>query len=190
MSQLSMFSAEELPASHSASPVTEADWMMLVATSCSPLAVLLADIAPAGWSGRTCPASFRATRDETLEAFWRCSPDGLSKSLQADGNHSASFRAGRADTASHGECLTLSISEWPSDAVVCSLSDILETGDVPPQYFLSERACAGILRRAEKRGKKLPRALQEALEAVAPNWQTMELPPDEETEDQTELPLE
>ena len=48
-----------------------------------------------------------------------------------------------------------------------SLSDILETGRVPEKYFLSQRACSGILRRAEKRGKALPDALKEALESVA-----------------------
>jgi hypothetical protein len=65
------------------------------------------------------------------------------------------------------ESWTLSSSEWPSDAAVCSLSDTLETGDVPQRFFLSAKACAGILRRAEKRGKELPAALREALERVA-----------------------
>jgi len=51
--------------------------------------------------------------------------------------------------------------------VVCSLSDILETGDVPLRFFLTARACQGILRRADKRGKLLPPSLQEALAAVA-----------------------
>jgi hypothetical protein len=63
--------------------------------------------------------------------------------------------------------LTLSSSEWPKDAAVCSLSDILERGSVPQRYYLSPRACAGILRRAEKRGKELPPALLKALKAVA-----------------------
>jgi hypothetical protein len=43
------------------------------------------------------------------------------------------------------------------------LSDILEIGDVPQRFFLSPRACAGILRRAEKRGKALPPELLKAL---------------------------
>jgi hypothetical protein len=43
----------------------------------------------------------------------------------------------------------------------------LETGDLPQRFFLSAKACAGILRRAEKRGKKLPEQLQAALLAVA-----------------------
>ena len=63
-----------------------------------------------------------------------------------------------------GECWTLSSSVWPSGASVCSLSSTLETGGVPRRYFLSARACAGIIRRAERRGKALPRELREALE--------------------------
>ena len=65
------------------------------------------------------------------------------------------------------EFSTLNGSEWPRDAAVCSLSDTLETGSVPPRFFLSPKACAGILRRAEKRGKALPPPLRDALLAVA-----------------------
>jgi hypothetical protein len=63
--------------------------------------------------------------------------------------------------------LTLSTSAWPSDGSACSLSAILETGDVPQRFYLSGRACRGILRRAEKRGKDLPTALRSALTNVA-----------------------
>lgn len=68
-----------------------------------------------------------------------------------------------AGMAFAGGCLTLSISELPNDAAVCSLSEVLET-DVPEKYYLSAKACAGILRRAEKRGKELPRHLRSVLE--------------------------
>jgi hypothetical protein len=64
------------------------------------------------------------------------------------------------------ECWTLASSESPSDAAECSLSDILED-EVPPRFFLSQKACAGILRRAQKRGKRLPEPLAAALAAVA-----------------------
>lgn len=63
--------------------------------------------------------------------------------------------------------LTLSISESHSAAGVSSLSDILETDGIPPKYYLSPKACAGILRRAEERGRSLPPLLQAALEKVA-----------------------
>jgi hypothetical protein len=53
------------------------------------------------------------------------------------------------------ECLTLNTSEWPSAAAVCSLSDVLETQPVPQRFFLSAKACHGILRRASRRDRGL-----------------------------------
>ena len=67
-----------------------------------------------------------------------------------------------------GLYLTQSFSEYRKGGVACLLADILEpTGKVQQKYFLSQRACAGILRRAEKRGKAIPPALKTALETVA-----------------------
>ena len=60
-------------------------------------------------------------------------------------------------------------SEWPNEGEgysVCSLAAILEPV-VAPKYYLSPRACAGILRRAERRGRTLPEALQLALATMA-----------------------
>ena len=68
---------------------------------------------------------------------------------------------------SRGGFLTPNISEWPNAAAVCSLSQVLEQTLIPQRFFLSSTACAGILRRAEKRGKSLPPSLHEALQAVA-----------------------
>jgi len=63
-----------------------------------------------------------------------------------------------------GECWTLKTSESHSDAEECFLSDVLqETGEILPRYYLSPTAAAGILKRAEKRGKKMPDALKDAL---------------------------
>lgn len=61
---------------------------------------------------------------------------------------------------------TVSISESPREGVVCSLSAVLQT-QVSPRYFLSPRAATGILRRAKKRGRELPPALQAALTELA-----------------------
>jgi hypothetical protein len=70
--------------------------------------------------------------------------------------------------------LTLNTSEHAASPslsrngdAVCSLSDILETGAVPQRFFLTAKACRGILRRADKRGKDLPPQLLQALQAVA-----------------------
>ena len=76
------------------------------------------------------------------------------------------------------ECWTLSTTEWPSVAAVCSLSDTLETGDVPQRFFLSAKACKGILRRAANRGKELPEQLARALVAVALDATQMGRPQD------------
>ena len=147
MTQLSMFSSEEPHASHSQSQDSERDWMTRVATSCLPLVPLLQSIGPHGWFGRTSPVSCRVTEEKILEPSSGCwANSGMGTPI---------------------EVLTLNTSEWPSDADVCLLSDILETGELPQRYFLSATACQGILRRAERRGKKLPTMLHQALLAQA-----------------------
>ena len=64
-----------------------------------------------------------------------------------------------------GGSTTLNTGECPSVARESTLSQILQA-NVLEKYFLSAKACAGILRRAEKRGKELPTMLKEALEEV------------------------
>ena len=65
-----------------------------------------------------------------------------------------------------GECLTLNTGEFPNEENASSLSQILQVG-VPEKYYLSQKACLGILRRASARGKELPIILQTALERQA-----------------------
>ena len=67
-----------------------------------------------------------------------------------------------------GECLMLNIGEYPNEERESFLSQILQSPtDVPQKYYLSARACQGILNRAEKRGKELPAPLKKALEQQA-----------------------
>lgn len=61
---------------------------------------------------------------------------------------------------------TLNTSECPKDAVESSLSAILQDS-VPSKYYLTRKACLGILRRAEEREKNLPEQLELALKAQA-----------------------
>ena len=70
------------------------------------------------------------------------------------------------DGALHTELSTLNTGESPSVAVESTLSQILQVG-VPETYYLSPRACQGILRRASARGKELPMVLKTALERQA-----------------------
>lgn len=63
----------------------------------------------------------------------------------------------------HGGYWTLNTSGCHSAAAV-SLSSVLEPPtSIPLKYYLSSKACQGILRRAAKRGKSLPPILEQAL---------------------------
>jgi len=66
------------------------------------------------------------------------------------------------DVISDGASWMPNIGECPSAERESSLSRILED-IVPDKYYLSPKACEGILRRAERRGKKLPLVLHQAL---------------------------
>ena len=166
MKQLDFFAAEP-PASPSASPDSEKAWMTAAVTSCLPLVKWLQNFVPHGSNGKTSPVFFQVEEDETFQRFWDSSADGKFQSLKEVGERAESSPDIKTPTDSLTGCLMRNISEWPSDGAACSLSDILETGDLPLRYFLSAKACAGILRRAEKRGKKLPQLLMSALEEVA-----------------------
>ncbi len=61
---------------------------------------------------------------------------------------------------------TRNISVSPNAVAACTLSQIL-TVNVPEKYYLSAKACQGILRRAAARGKELPDMLKKALERQA-----------------------
>ena len=126
---------------------SERAWTIRAATSRLSFWRWLADLDLAGWSGRTSLVSCRSTADGRLAP--------------------SSGRWGNSGMGSPIGFSTLNTSESPSAVVASSLSDVLEaTGSVPPRYYLSARACAGILRRAAKRGKTLPPLLAEALETT------------------------
>ena len=61
-----------------------------------------------------------------------------------------------------GEYMTRSFGESPSEENASRLSQILEDSPLP-KYSLSAKACIGILNRAERRGKELPKELKAAL---------------------------
>ena len=62
-----------------------------------------------------------------------------------------------------GELWMPSTGAFPNVACASRLSSILQVG-VPEKYYLSRKACEGILRRASRRGKQLPELLKTALE--------------------------
>lgn len=108
---------------------------------------------------------------ELLESY---GPDGYWSRTFPDFSHRREVPTSRGSGTSlpnagmdwRGESWTANISESPSGGVGSTLSDILEAR-VPRKYFLSPKAAAGILRRAERRGKALPPRLEQALTMLA-----------------------
>jgi hypothetical protein len=152
--QMSIFSLEELLVNPSQSQDYEKDLMTRVATSCLPTLELLTVISQNGLSGKTSPVFCRVTEDGILEPSskgWRNSGMGSPTEFLT------------LNSVEHMSTLEPSLSEGG----VCSLSDVLETQPVPRRFFLSAKACNGILRRAQKRGKALPPMLEAALKAAA-----------------------
>lgn len=146
MEQLTLLSAEP-HAKRFPSQDYARDFLTSEGTSHSNFCGWLNERSRGGWFGRTSPAFCQSTEAGLLQPSsggWRNSGMGSPTGF-----------------------LTLNSSEFHSAAVACSLSDILETGDVPQRYYLSAKACRGILRRAEKRGKELPAQLHTALASVA-----------------------
>ena len=147
---------------------------------------LFGESAPSPSSGKTSPAS-STLQTMPSDAFWelwqerrtRFSPE-IVRVMEnhpafgdGTGKLGSTFRSGQCVVSYPdqpepwpGESSTLSGLEWPNDAAVCSLWQVLERS-VPSRFFLSSTVCAGILRRAEKRGKELPPMLAVALESVA-----------------------
>ena len=135
------------------SQVSEQDWLENVAVSSSSLLILFANTAPAGLFGKMCPECLQVATDKTLQTFWDCSLDAELKSRKTDGEMRGMLPDTKTRTALHGVSLTLNIPEWTGSPEQChngvgvsSLSDILEQINIPHRYYLTSKACAGILR--------------------------------------------
>ena len=125
------------------------------------------------WYGKMFPAPLvqERQRAKTSESFWR-----RSSALNAIPFQSLDLTPGAGNLL--GEFYWELISPWrggastlktgvsPRDAKESSLSQILQA-DPPLKYYLSPKACLGILRRAFERGKELPKKLERALKIQA-----------------------
>lgn len=135
------------------------------------------------WCGKTCQEPCQAeARKEKISASSLKRSQGstirlpLFLDLRSGGGADASWQTGGAllgafTMHSFGEQPNTLMEECgfvalPNGVGVSRLSQILV--DTPlPKYFLSEKACSGILNRADRRGKALPPELREALENQA-----------------------
>ena len=125
--------------------------------------------------GKTYPEPFPATAERTSERSWKNLPALDNQTLPfldlrggADG--AKPEQSPETDGLWRGDSWTVNISEWPSAESVSLLSQTLEV-NAPEKYFLSARACQGILTRASRRGKKLPDLLQTALLEMIEWWE-------------------
>lgn len=101
---------------------------------------------------------FREVLQETL----RIVSEGSTIPRPSGGGGLLPERLWEINSPSLGEYSTRSFGECPKVVVGSRLSQILE--DNPhPKYYLSAKACRGILRRAKLRGKELPPVLEETL---------------------------
>ena len=155
-SQLEMWTSSlgAAPASHFQSPVLGKECKTPEATSPSPILDWLTSSSPSGSFMKTCQVCSVSTEDGIL--------------VPSSGRWGSSAMGGPT------ECWTLNISEAPRNVAgessswpVATLSQVLETGELPQRFYLSPKACAGILRRAAKRGKALPPMLEAALRQAA-----------------------
>ena len=130
-------------------------------------------------SGRTCPALSPAGGTPKQEKSGQAKTSGSSSSRFSKlKNHTfmlLDLRPGAGnmlgpyweyDPVWPGSFGTLNTSECPSDVVVSFLWQILQA-IVPSRYCLSNKACRGILRRSEERGKPLPEDLERVLRIQA-----------------------
>lgn len=112
--------------------------------------------------GRTSQGRSVHTKDMILELSWKKSQKRVFQCLQVEDGQKQEWYEAIA-VKSLGECQTPNIGEYPSVERESFLSQILED-NVPGKYYLSQKACLGILRRAKARGKELPEILRIALE--------------------------
>ena len=124
-------------------------------------------------AGRTYRArSAQARRTGRISGLsWRqlldyIAPDYQFLDLSADAGNLLGQSEWTIRSALHGGCWLRNSGPSPRDAIESFLSQILQAHP-PKKYYLTTAACLGILRRAEERGKPLPKALDTALRIQA-----------------------
>ena len=122
---------------------------------------------PDSQCSRMLPVSSPATQEKTFGSYSnRFAKDKTYLFLCLRKNGLAQGRSWETISPWRGECLMRNISELPRDVKESTLSQILMER-VPEKYYLSPKACQGVLKRAASRGKELPPLLKGALERQA-----------------------
>ncbi len=116
---------------------------------------------PSSQSGKMCPVQQVRRLGVTFKPCLRRSQKAKFQCLDLESGRTPEWCEAEA-LISLGACTMPNISEQHSGVGACFLSRILKE-HAPEKYYLSPKACAGILRRAERRGKDLPPLLKAAL---------------------------
>ena len=131
------------------------------------------DLDPDLWFGKTSPEHSAATKEKTSKRSSQKSSKSLSRNApmclclkKESGPKPGAYTMNWGGGQLLGEYTMHSFGESPKEENASRLSQILEEC-APPKYYLSAKACEGILRRAARRGKELPSELREALERQA-----------------------
>ena len=113
--------------------------------------------------GKTSPEPYQAEplKEPILGQFSKRSQKAKFQCLIAENGQTPEWLEAM-ELISLGECLMPNIGESPNVGVESSLLQVLEQ-NAPVKYYLSKRACEGIIRRANNRGKVLPKLLETAL---------------------------
>ena len=117
--------------------------------------------------GKTFLERYPAMKGETLPTFLEAWSRGKFLSLPMGGPTQGSSHRNQVTASWNGAFSMLNSSESLRDGVVSSLYGILEHGGVDHRFYLSARACRGILSRAKKHLKVLPDVLMKALTRIA-----------------------
>ena len=128
--------------------------------------------------GRTYQERLAVTEGRTSVRCWKNWPASKNPRFQSldltEGNGPKQGLSQDMDGALRGELSMLNFGEFPSVVVESRLSWILED-NVPEKYYLSAKACQGILNRASRRGKELPEILHTALLDMIEWWKDRDL---------------
>lgn len=133
------------------------------------------------WCGKMSPEHSVATKVQTSEQSCKKPSASYTKKpplflyLKTDGQtqDAYNYQTWQDNAVLRGEFSMHSFGEYPSVDVESHLSQILEEC-VPEKYYLSAKACQGILRRADRRGKQLPPMLKTALYEMIAYWERKE----------------
>ena len=151
--------------------VKEADYLEKQLTLFTQCEKPQTESSPNGSSGKTSLEHSVQIGEMILGLCWKKSQKRVFQCLNLVNGQKPEWLEAESVT-SHGGCSMPNIGASPSVVRESFLSQILEPS-ADRKYYLSPKACQGILRRARERGKILPEILEKALIRQAGNYEQL-----------------